>query len=456
MDHLPAILEEVPTGQGFRIGLYLEHLSEAAALWEQRPADRENPDLAWFDLGDEEARLEAHLDALVLGGDLALAVCRQQALDGDAGELHATLRVFCRHGRSDLVGVAMEGVDPDDDEALDAMSDALVAELPTAWEPGALRADLLGDPRRLRLAADLVTARQLPGRDGLLDALPEAPPSLRARIVRALGQTADGLVDGVVRPLLSDEDAEVRLEAAVALLRSGAPDAPATVLRAARTDPALLPTLALAGHAAAVPWLHEVLQHPPSAAAAADVLGLMGDPRSVPVLIAALSGEAAPAAARALDLITGADLTADTFVEDVPDEDELFDDEKERLANGEPLVPPGQPPRGTTVTGPSTDPEVWQAWWADHEPHVAETPRVRLGRAAGPESQVSSLCAPFVPHRLRRWIADELAVRYRMTLPFEPTWEVQRQRAALRAMGEWAAAQRFVPGRWYVAGHYAD
>ena len=119
-------------------------------------------------------------------------------------------------------------------------------------------------------------------------------------------------------------------------------------------------------------------------------------------------------------------------------------------------MPPGQPPRGTTVTGPSTDPEVWQAWWADHEPHVAETPRVRLGRAAGPESQVSSLCAPFVPHRLRRWIADELAVRYRMTLPFEPTWEVHRQRAALRAMGEWAAAQRFVPGRWYVAGHYAD
>lgn len=453
---LSGTLRPGPSWTGFRIGLYLEHLEEAAALWEQRPADRENPDLAWFDLGDEEARLEAHLDALVLGGDLALAVCRQQALDGDAGELHAALRVFCRTGRSDLVGVAMEGVDPDDDEAFDAMSDALVAELPREWEPGALRADLLGDPRRLRLAADLVTARQLPGRDGLLDALPDAPPSLRARIIHALGQAADGLVDGVVRPLLTDADAEVRLEAAVALLRSGAPDAPATVLRAARTDPALLPTLALAGHAAAVPWLHEVLQHPPSAVAAADVLGLMGDPRSVPVLIAALAGAAPEAAARALDLITGADLTTDTFVEDVPDDDELFDDERERLANGEPLVPEDQPPRGTTITGPSTDPEAWQAWWADHAPRFAEAARIRLGRAAGPESQVASLEAPFVPHTLRRWIADELAVRYRMTLPFDPTWEVHRQRAALMAMGEWATAQRFVPGRWYVAGHYAD
>ena len=82
--------------------------------------------------------------------------------------------------------------------------------------------------------------------------------------------------------------------------------------------------------------------------------------------------------------------------------------------------------------------------------------RLRLGQPAGPETQVASLEAPFVPHGLRRWIADELAVRYRMTLPFDPTWEVHRQRAAIAAMAEWARAQRFVPGRWYVAGHYAD
>lgn len=438
------------------VGLYLEHLEEAASLWEQRPADRENPELAWFDLGDEEARLEAHLDALVLGGDLALAVCRQQALDGDPGELHAALRVFCRHGRSDLVGVAMEGVDPDDDEALDALAGALVAEMPAAWEAGALRPDLYGDPRRLRLAADLVTQRGLPGRDGLMDALPDAPPSLRARLVRAFGPSADGLVEGVVRPLLSDDDGAVRLEAAVALLRSGAPGAPAAVLRAARTDPALLPTLALAGHAAAVPWLHEVLRHPPSAVVAADVLGLMGDPRSVEPLIAALDGDAAPAAAHALALLTGADLTVDAFVEDVPEEDELFDDERERLARGEPLVPPGQPPRGTTITGPSTDPDAWRAWWAAHEDRLREVGRLRLGRAAGPESQVASLAAPFVPHRVRRWIAEELAVRYRMALAFDPSWEVHRQRAAIAEMETWATAQRFVPGRWYVAGHYAD
>ena len=453
---LPPNLMDVPSGQGFRIGLYLEHLEEASALWEQRAADRENPELSWLDLGEEQDRLEAHLDALVLGGDLALAVCRQQALEGDPGELHAALRVFCRLQRSDLIGVAMEGIDPENDEALDALSDALTADMPDAWVPGAVRPDRLDDPRRLRLAADLITDRQLAGRDALLDTLPSAPAGVRAHIVRALGRTADGIVESSVRSLLKDDDAQVRLEAAVTLLRSGSPQAAPTVLSAARTDPALVPTLALAGHETALSWLHDVLKHPPSAAIAADTLGLMGAPPSVAPLIEALNGDEADAAAQALVLITGADLTTETFIEDVPAEDELFDEERERLERGEPLLPPDQKPRGTTIVGPSTDPEAWQTWWETNGAAFESADRFRLGHPAGPESQVASLAAPFVPHRLRGWIVDELAVRYRMPLTFETTWEVNRQLAALEEMRAWAEAQRFVPGRWYIAGHYAQ
>ncbi|MEO0559117.1 MAG: HEAT repeat domain-containing protein [Bacteroidota bacterium] len=453
---LPDTLAPGPSERGFRIGLYLEHLEEAASLWEQRAADRENPELPWTDLGEDQDRLEAHLDALMVGGELALAVCRQQALEGDAGELHAALRVFCRHQRSDLVGVAMEGIDPEDDEALDALSDALTAEMPDAWVPGAVRPDRLDDPRRLRLAADLIAHRQLAGRDALLDALPTAPAGIRAHLVRALGRTADGIVESSLRPLLTDEDPQVRLEAAVTLLRSGSPQAAPAVLSAARTDPALVPTLVLAGHDTALPWLHEVLKHPPSAAIAADTLGLMGAPLSVGPLIEALSGDAADEAAYALVLITGADLTSETFIEDIPSDDELFEEERERIERGEPLHPPDQEPRGTTITGPSTDPEAWQEWWDSHGSVFESAERFRLGHPAGPESQVASLAAPFTPHRLRGWMADELAVRYRMPLAFETTWDVHRQLEALGAMRTWAAEQRFVPGRWYVSGHYAQ
>ncbi len=449
---LPSTLEPGPSERGFRIGLYLEHLEEAASMWEQRPADRLNPDLAWFDLEDDESRLELHLDALVLGGDLALAVCRQRALEGDAGELHAALRVFCRQGRSDLVGVAMEGIDLEDEEALDALSDALVAELPSDWEAGALRPDRLDDPRRLRVATDLIIHRALEGHGALLGALPSATGPHRARIVRAVGRSSG--ID--LRPFLDDLEADVRLEAAIALLKRHTSDATMTVLQATRTDPALVRTLALAGRETAVPWLLDVLKHPPTALDAADTLGLMGDPAAIPALIVALEGDAADAAARALYVLTGADLEVETFVEDILEDDELFEDEREALARGEAITPPGQAPRGTTVVGPSTDPAVWQAWWDQHRDAFLGTDRFRFGQPAGPVSQVTSLEAPFVPHRLRRWIADELEVRYRMHIAFDPMWSVARQRAALEVMHKWAAAQHVVPGRWYVSGHYAS
>jgi uncharacterized protein (TIGR02270 family) len=447
MPDLPDVqpLDITPSRRGWQIEIYREHLEEAAALWEQRPADRENPDLTWPDLGDDEARLEAHLDALVLGGDLALAVCRQQALDGDPGELHAALRVFCRHQRGDLVGAALEGVDPDAADALDALCEALAAEMPADWLPGALRADLLADPRRLRLAADLAAHRRLPGA-ALLAALPTAPAGVRASVVRALGRSADGPPLSALTPLLTDADEGVRLEAGLALLRSGAPQAATAVLTAVRTDPALVPLLALAGRETAIPWLLDVLAHPPAAAAAARALGLLGDPAAVPALVAALVGDAAPDAARALTLLTGAALTDETFVEDVPDDDERFEDEPPPL--------PGQAPRGTTVVEPCTDPARWGAWWEAHRAAFEGAERFRLGLPAGPAALVASLAAPDMPHGLRVWIAEELVVRHRLPVPFETTWSVARQRAALDAMQAWAQSEPAVAGRWYVGGHY--
>ena len=452
---------DIPSADGFRVGLYLEHLEEAAALWEQRPADRANPELSWLDLGEEEGRLEAHLDALLLGGDLALAVCRQQALEADdPGQLHAALRIFCRQGRSDLVNAAIEAIDPDDEEALDAMSDALTAELPETWEAGALRRDLLADPRRLRLATDLVVQRRLPARDALLDALPTAEGGSLARVVRALGRTPQGAAPNTLGPLFTHDNPAVRLEAGVALLRSGEAQVEQRVLPAVRTDPALVRLLALAGRGSAVPWLATVLGHPTAGDDAAHTLGLLGDPAAVLALIDALPGPNGEAAATALTLLTGAEITDDVFVEDVPEDDELFDDERERLEAGEPLVPPetvppGQEPRGTTLVLPSTDPETWRAWWEANREAFEDAERYRLGRPAGPESQVASLAAPFVPHALRGWIAEELAARYRMPLAFSTLWSVARQQAALREMEAWAAEQRFVPGRYYVAAHYA-
>ena len=52
--------------------------------------------MTWLDIGGFEDRLEAHIDALVLGGETAPEVCKERAVVGDFGELHTTVRVLFR------------------------------------------------------------------------------------------------------------------------------------------------------------------------------------------------------------------------------------------------------------------------------------------------------------------------------------------------------------------------
>ena len=112
----------------FNVELYREHLEEASFLYEQRLAYLHDPEVNWPDLRDWEERFEAHIDALVVGGELALEVCRQQAAAGDAGEMHAALRVLCRQDRKDDAFRVLGALDPTDEGAVRAApSQALCA-----------------------------------------------------------------------------------------------------------------------------------------------------------------------------------------------------------------------------------------------------------------------------------------------------------------------------------------
>ena len=87
----------------FERGLHAEHLEEVSFLYEQRLGQLKNPAMAWSGLAEIEDRIEAHLDALVVGGELALEVCRERAAQGDFGELFAAVSVFCRSQRPPLL-----------------------------------------------------------------------------------------------------------------------------------------------------------------------------------------------------------------------------------------------------------------------------------------------------------------------------------------------------------------
>ena len=128
----PDFSVEKPTRR-FHTGLYREFLEETSLLYEQRLALLEDPEITWKDIGEFEDRFEAHIDALVVGEDLALDVCRIQAREGDFGELHAAVRVFCRQNKGDYVAEAWRDLDPEDMERTQAIADALKDECPESW-----------------------------------------------------------------------------------------------------------------------------------------------------------------------------------------------------------------------------------------------------------------------------------------------------------------------------------
>src|SRR5688572_26307399 len=112
----------------FNVQLYAEHLEEASFLYAQHLAYLHDLELTWRDLSGYDERFEAHIDALVVGDSLALDVCKEHCSSGDAGELHAAMRVFCRQNRPDLVYAVLQGLDTANEEFVRAVVEGLKAE----------------------------------------------------------------------------------------------------------------------------------------------------------------------------------------------------------------------------------------------------------------------------------------------------------------------------------------
>jgi uncharacterized protein (TIGR02270 family) len=441
-------LEPGPSVRGFTIGLYLEHLEEASALYDQWRALLDDPELAWYEVDDFEARLEAHLDALVLGGDLALAVCRQQGLEGDFGEAHAALRVFCRHRRLDLLREMLAAMDPDDGDRIRAAADALCQELPPEWSDD-IRQMLRGEnPAHRRVAARVAGFRQLDLGPDLLACLQEtASPGTLSTVAWALGRIRHAPAYPPLSSLyVRHDDPAVRTEAGVALLRIGEARGVRVAAERVRTSAADALIIGLGGDRTHLVSLLELVAGGGASPEVCLGMGLLGDALAVTPLLAVLEDqEVAEEAALALHLITGADLYGEVFVPEEAEEDELFEDER---AAGEPTGPPA----GSTQVRLSTDPGVWRGWWAENASRFGGGFRYRNGVLATPHALLDNLASGRLPRRLRQLVAEELVVRYGVDVPFETEMSVPLQRHALDRVAGWVATHgaRYTPGLWYL------
>src|SRR6266516_1463598 len=433
--------------RGFAIGLYLEHLEEASFLYDQRCALLDDPEVRWIDLADFEKRLEAHVDALVLGSDLALGLCRQHAAFGDTGQYHAAISVICRQRRLDLLGAALAPLDPADDERIRTAGDALARELPREWDEVVSSMVTARHAGLRRIAAHVIGFRRL-GDVARLDATVRAGGSYALpELIWALGRLRAG-ANATLAGILEGEPYEaIQWAATIALLRGGDRRPVVHGLRQAHRFPSLLLAVGLAGgrtdlrsllkiHAQGVAETHCLL-----------AMGFLGDVSAVEPLLAALQNDTtAEAATTALHLITGGDCYERAVIPETLQDDELFEGEKAG-------APAESTPSCHTVTWLSRDPATWRTWWRENESRFQQFVRYREGRPYSPATVLRTLTGERNERRIRELAYDELVIRYGADVPFETDMLVVEQEQALAKLEQWvmSAEPLYRPGDWYFA-----
>ncbi|MBS0453290.1 MAG: hypothetical protein JSS14_18515 [Proteobacteria bacterium] len=436
----------VATLKAFTRGLHEEHLQEISLLFEQRLAMRRKPDFTWLEVEDIEDRIEAHLDALLIGGELALEVCRHAAQEGDFGEVFGAIVVFCRQQQAPLLAEALRTMDLKDPKKQYALAMALRKALPANWAGFVEQALTQGDARLVPALATVSGHLRLPHGAALQAALRRSPEHALP-IIEALGRLRDASAQPVLQAALHGPDALVANAAALALWRIGR----------GQPDLADAPsTLAVTGGPGVAEVLRRRVADGQASAQEILALGVLGHPPSWRALFDCLAQpELAESAATALQWSTGAALRAEVFVPEEVDEQALFKHELQAWQQYKqaPARPDGQP-FGDVVSKPVIDPAAWRQWFEANTHRFERHLRYHDGQPCSPAALVATLLSPRGDARLRTYAALEMDIRYGCRVPFELDMDVAQQRRALHIMQAWSRHEggAFQPGHWYLNG----
>ena len=426
--------------------LYREHLEEISFLYEQRELWLDDPEVGLSDIAALEARMEAHLDALVVGKDHALEFCEASVPDADFGELHGAIRVYCREQRLDLVRAALGHAALEDEEVAKGVGDALKHELPATWSDELSTILRDAPPEEVPLWANAIAYRRL---NHLAEAVGHAAGRTdvdAAKLVWSLGKLRVPVPKMLLYRYLQHADWDVSRSSALALLRYGEVGVANDLLRLLPEHPSLAIPISISSGPSAGGVLAHLAKQSVEQADATLALGLLGNPSSLePLLELLLQPGVAAAAATALHIITGAPLVREVFVPEEPEDDDDAEDES-------PLVFAAVAgSRGSLVQAVETDPTVWRTWLGDNKDRFQRNTRFRLGRPVGPGHVREELTMDVIPRCVRGFIADDHELRYGADFEYESDQWVRDQLHAL-AIAE-SLAQSMTPpatqGRWY-------
>jgi uncharacterized protein (TIGR02270 family) len=412
-------------------------------LWLSRAHQVTAPNVRLIDLVRLDERVEAHVDALRIGGSRGWSLALTLLASGSAGAFfsagvlcvesgdRAAFERIVEHGYE----AARQAEAPPPGPAYNPWS-GMVSAL--AWVDGSHAARVIdwllqaAQPRLRWLAIAACGARR-GMREGVLErALADADPLVRARAYRTIGELGHADVIAQIAPGFRDDDPECRFWSAWAAARMGAAE-PLDVMaeiawqggpRAERALDLLLRRLDMAPANAR---LREFAQLPDRQRSQIRATGVIGDPIYIPWLIERMSElPTARLAGEAFSMITGVDLAyRDLDVRPPADfqsgpNDDL-EDENVALEEDDRL--------------PWPDPVKVGEWWTKNKGRFSSGTAYFLGQPKASADWLGALSDAF--QRQRRAAALELAIRQPNRAMFEVRARGRLQRQLIvRARGE--------------------
>lgn len=413
------------TVTAFHTKLYTDHLEEIDFLLAQRESLLRDPEIDWPDIAEFEARLMAHVDGVVLGGEAADAVAIELLESDDEDVIRGTAFALAYSNSPDALTAATKALTECDTELLPAFVGAL-KHPPNRQIDKFMSYMLAHDRTEVRATAIAILGYRREG--------PPAP--IVAALEDADSNTVKAAINAIRRRRLADaipqliavtdkSEPEVACEAAFALASLGGPrglDWLRQFCSSALDDCGQAPVyLALTG---GVPDCNLIMQSElKGTVAGLDALGIIGETGAVQYLLETLQSESDElrlAAAEALQLITGAGLTEEhTEVEEWDDPDEG-------------LIEIGE----TTYERVSTSYDEWTSWWSGNYSRMPSGLRWRHGQVFETRLLIEEIADPRARFKRRQQAACELPARQPDSLPFEPDWFIGRQLAAIAKLKE--------------------
>jgi uncharacterized protein (TIGR02270 family) len=400
------------------------HVEEVAVLWNIRERAVHEPHYALKDLERHDERLTAHLHGLAISGETGWQLSRTAANDGGGGELFAaSVLAFTNGNRERMRDVVLAATrEPSLTRAVVSALGWLDYTKVSEWIR-ALLAAKSAQHKRLGIAAAAIH-REDSGPD-LNDAIADSDPALRARALRAVGETKRRDLLEVVQESLRDGNESCRFWAAWTLTLLGDPDGLEALAAFLQRGDALGDRAIRLALRAWTPddsraWISNASKRPELARQCVIATGVLGDPSSVPWLVRRMEiPELARLAGEAFTMITGVDLAYADLDQEPPEgsasvtltaEDELPELDYE-----------------SNLRWPA--PQKILAWWEDHQATFQAGVRFLAGKPVSRTSSLETLAKG--KQRQRAAAALELALQSSLPL-FEVRARAISQRRKLQ------------------------